>query len=95
MELGKGREIRLGTEEAADFLRKAIGIFDVGEMRGVELDIPRAGNMSRQETAVGRSGGGIVHSRDHQRWSVDVAELLAKVKIANCSAASDVAFGVD
>lgn len=95
MELGPGREIRSGIEEATDFLRKAIGIFDVGEMRGVEFDIPRAGNTVRQETAVGRRGGGIVHSRDDQRGGVDVAELLAKVEIANCGAASDVAFGVD
>jgi hypothetical protein len=64
-------------------------------MRGVEFDIARSADMVRQKTAVGRSGGGIVRSRDDKRRSEDFAELLAKIEIANSGAARDVAFGID
>ena len=88
-------EVALRIQEAGDFFRKAIGIFHVREMRGVELDIARSGNMVRQKAPVGGSGGGIVRSRDDKRRSEDFAELLAKIEIANSGAARDVAFGVD
>src|SRR5260370_33010973 len=80
-----------GVQKRGKLSVESFLIFDVGEMRSVQLGISSAWNVLSKKTSVRRGCRGIVRSRNHKSGFANLPKLFAEIEIANGSATGGVA----
>src|SRR6266446_3987815 len=87
------RQASLGVQKRGEFRVEPVLIFDIGEMRGIELYISRTWDVICKEASVRRRRSGIIGAGDHQSWHADAAQFFAEIEIANGGATRSVTIG--
>ncbi len=67
------RQASSGIQKRGNFSVESALIFDIGEVRGVELSITRTRNLIREKVPVRRRRRRIVRAGDHQDWYANLA----------------------
>ena len=62
-----------GVQKRGNFIVESVLLFDIGEVRSVELNISRTWNLICEKASVRGRRGRIVRTGDHQRWYANPA----------------------